>query len=245
MKISICILTWNRPKFLEICVNDLQRKMFYNDDCEIIIMDDGSTGETQKLLERLRQNRYIRILSNRKHKGLKAYKRLFSKAKGEYIIEVDDDVLEFPLHFDKTMIEYMNSYPDYGFLALDVIQNEFTNGAKPDSSYYTEDIRDDKVIQKGPTGGWCTCFRRSDYRKIRFRFNFTSFNFKISEDAILSGLFDKRLKLKSGIIKNYICFHACGPYYAKQYGHLEREIEKYQSSGLTSFVEHYKSFLSK
>jgi glycosyltransferase involved in cell wall biosynthesis len=245
MKISICILTWNRPKFLEICVDDLKGKMFYNDDFEIIIMDDGSTGETQKLLEKLGQNRYIRIISNRKHKGLKAYKRLFGKAKGDYIIEVDDDVLEFPLHFDKTMIEYMNCYPDYGFLALDVIQNEFTNGAKPDSSHYTEDIRGDKVIQKGTTGGWCTCFRRIDYRKIKFWFNLKKLGFKYSEDAALANLFYKHLRLHSGIIKDHVCFHACGPHYAKQYGHLEREIEKYQSSGLTSFVEHYKSFLSK
>lgn len=25
-----------------------------------------------------------------------------------------------------------------------------------------------KTIQGGPTGGWCSCFRRKDYRKIKW-----------------------------------------------------------------------------
>ena len=47
------------------------------------------------------------------------------------------------------------------------------------------------------------------------------------------------------IIKNAICFHASGPYYAKKFGYLKTEIEKYQNSDLPSFVEHYKTFLDK
>jgi glycosyltransferase involved in cell wall biosynthesis len=245
MKISVCILTWNRPKFLKMCVDDLCKKMFYHDDCEIIIMDDGSTDETSKLLDGYEKRQNFKIIRNKKHGSLTAYKKLFGKAKGDYIVEVDDDVLEFPLHFDKTMVEYMNEFPDYGYLAMDVIQNEFTNGAKPDASHYTEEIRNNKIIQKGPTGGWCTCFRKKDYRKIKLRFNFTSFNFKFSEDAVLSDLLNRRLKLKSGIIKGHFCFHAAGPYYAKQYGNLEREIQKYESSGLTSFAERYKAYRDK
>lgn len=236
-------MTWNRPKFLEMCVKDLYKKMFYRDDCEIIIMDDGSTDETSRLLGTFEKKKNFKIIRNKKHRSLQAYKKLFGKAKGDYIIEVDDDVLEFPIHFDKIMVEYMHEFPDYGYLALDVIQNEFTNGAKPGVSYYTEDIRNNKIVQKGLTGGWCTCFRRKDYLKIKWRFNFTSFNFKFSEDAALSNLFNKRLKLKSGIIKDHFCFHASGPYYAKQYGNLEREIEKYRSNDLGDFVDLYKSYL--
>lgn len=236
-------MTWNRPKFLELCLEDLCKKMYYRNDCEIIVMDDASNNETAKMLDSYEKKQGIKIIRNKKHRSLQAYKKLFGKAKGEYIVDVDDDVLQFPFHFDKTMIEYLNEYSDYGYLALDVIQNEHTNGAKPDASYYTEDVRNDKVVQRGVTGGWCTCFRRKDYLKIKWRFNFTRINFKFSEDAALSNLFNRRLKLKSGIIKDHFCFHASGPYYAKQYGNLEREIEKYRSNDLGDFVDLYKSYL--
>lgn len=245
MKITICILTWNRPKFLEQCIDDILHKIFYKQDAEILIMDDGSADETEALLKKYANNHLIKIIKRRKHAGISCYKKLFRKAKGEYIIEIDDDVLEFPRHFDKTMVEYMQAYPDYGFLALNVIQNEFTNGAKPEDSHYMEDMRDGKVIQKGPTGGWCACFRKSDYRKVSLRFNLIRLNFKKGEDGTLSALFERHLNLKSGVIKNHTCFHASGPHYAKQYGYLKRDIEKYESNQLTSMSELYVSFLEK
>jgi len=244
--ISICILTWNRSKFLEMCIDNLLEALIYFENSEILIMDNGSTDQTEKVLEKYKQNKQIRIIRNKKHIGIRAYKKLFGKAKGDYIIDLDDDVLEFPLYFDRTMIEYMNLYSDYGFLALNVIQNEYTNGAKPDASNYMDDIRHGKTVLKGPAGGWCTCFRRDDYMKIRNIFNLTPLSFKKGgEDNILAGLFKKYLKLNVGIIKDQVCFHACGAHYARQYGHLEREIAKYESGNLTAFVDHYKSFIKK
>lgn len=244
--ISVCILSWNRAKFLEMCVDNLLEKIFYGENVEILIVDNGSTDQTEKVLEKYRKNKQVRIIRNKENTGIKAYKKLFGKAKGDYIIDLDDDVLEFPLYFDRAMVEYMNLYSDYGFLALNVIQNEYTNGAKPDDSHYTDDIRYDRIVQQGPAGGWCTCFRRNDYRKVKTLFNLTPLSFKKGgEDNVLAALFKNYLNLKVGIIKDQVCFHACGAHYAKQYGHLEREIEKYETANRTSFVEHYKSFLDK
>jgi len=140
-------------------------------------------------------------------------------------------------------IDYMQTFPHYGFIALNVIQNEFTNGAKPGPEYYTEETINGKTIEKGPTGGWCSCFRRKDLDKIWLRLRFTKMNMKTSEDSLLSSLFKKKLNLESGIIKDKICFHATGAHYAKQYDHLDREIEKYSKSGLQDFVDHYKKYV--
>jgi hypothetical protein len=65
-------------------------------------------------------------------------------------------------------------------------------------------------------------------------------NMKQPEDGTLTRLFAGKLKLKQGIIKQWSCFHACGPYYARQYGHLDREIEKYRQSDLPQFVDLYE-----
>jgi glycosyltransferase involved in cell wall biosynthesis len=242
MKTSFVLLTWNRYKFLELCIEALIASIANTADSEIIVMDNGSTDNTTEVLERYRDNKLVRVILRDKNYGLNAYKKLFSYAKGDRIVIVDDDVLSFPPKLDLIFEDYMQTFTNYGFIALNVIQNEFTNGSKPTPEHYVDETINGKTIEFGPTGGWCACFRKADYRKIWLRVAFADLNMKNSEDGFLVHTFQKRLKLKSGIIKNEICFHASGPYYAKQYGHLDREIEKYKQSGLQEFVDDYEKY---
>jgi glycosyltransferase involved in cell wall biosynthesis len=239
IKFSFVILTWNRYKFLEKCLKNLIDSIAEPGLCEIIVMDNGSTDNTAEILKKYAQMPLVKVVLRDKNYGLNAYKKLFFLAKGKYVVIVDDDVLEFPQKLDHIFEEYMTTFTDYGFIALNVVQNGKTTGAKPEI-YYTEDNRNGKIIEKGPTGGWCTCFRMRDYYRIIFRFVFKNLNMKRSEDGLLALLFQDKLKLKAGLIKDAICLHACGPYYAKEYGHMDREIEKYSTSGLDSIVEEYK-----
>jgi glycosyltransferase involved in cell wall biosynthesis len=242
MKFSFVVLTWNRYKFLEKCLQELISSIENHDDSEVIVMDNGSVDKTQEILNSYRHSNLVRVILLKKNYGLNAYKRLFAEGKGEYIVIVDDDVLQFPPKLDLVFADYMRTFPDYGFIALNVVQNQFTNGAKPGPEYYTEETRSGKTIQRGPTGGWCACFRKSEYQKVRLRLMFCNLSMKRSEDGFLAKNFEKKLSLKSGIISDVICFHASGPYYAKQYGHLEREIEKYTKSGLKSLVDEYQKY---
>jgi glycosyltransferase involved in cell wall biosynthesis len=242
MKFSFVILTWNRFRFLETCIEALVQSIADSDHCEVIVMDNGSTDKTDEVLQRYSDSKLVHVIRRDKNYGVNSYKKLFHEAKGEYIVTVDDDVLQFPANIDLLFSEYMDAFPDYGYIALNVLQNEFTNGAKPEPGLYTEETRNGKTMQLGPAGGWCACFRKSDYQKIRLRLKFFRLNMKLSEDGFITWNFKKKLHLKSGLIKDAVCFHACGPYYAQQYGHLDREIEKYSASGLQSFVDEYKKF---
>lgn len=47
---------------------------------------------------------------------------------------------------------------------------------------------------------------------------------------------------KSGIIKDIRCLHATGPYYAKMFGSLERDIEKYDVAGIENMRDIYKKY---
>jgi hypothetical protein len=62
------------------------------------------------------------------------------------------------------------------------------------------------------------------------------------EDGVISKLMKQVLHLKLGIVKGIKCFHACGPYYSKQYGYLARDIKKYKESRLEKFVQIYESY---
>jgi glycosyltransferase involved in cell wall biosynthesis len=241
MRFSFLILTWNRFKFLEICIGALIKSIDRPATCEIVVMDNGSTDETPEVLSRYWHNKLVKVIQLTKNDGLEAYKHLFNIAKGEYLVEIDDDVLEFPRMVDNLFLDYMQTFPQYGYLALNVIQNEFTSGAKPGPEHYTEETVNGRTIEKGPTGGWCTCFRKADYSKVKLDLMLTTLSMKEGEDGFLSGKLKEKLGLESGIIKSEFCFHACGPYYAKQYGHLDREIEKYATSGMEQMANQYRN----
>jgi glycosyltransferase involved in cell wall biosynthesis len=242
MRFSFVILTWNRKAFLERCISALVESIGDFDDTEIIVMDNGSDDETHLYLEGYRNDARFKIFRLTKNGGLNSYKKLLRKAKGKFVVVVDDDVLSFPADIKEIFSSYLAEFPDFGYLALDVIQNEYTNGAKPPSDCYVDINLGGKIVQLGPTGGWCTCFRRKDYRKIKLMFDLKNINMGRSEDGLLAGLFHRWLGLKSGIIKGKYCFHASGPYYSKENGYLDRDIEKYKNSGLDSFVEAYEKF---
>ena len=241
MKFSFVILTWNRKAFLERCIASLT-KSAAGSDYEVIVLDNGSDDGTDMFLRTLAASPNFRRYRNRKNKDINAYKKLFRKARGEYVVIVDDDVIDFPEHITSIFEEYFDAFREFGFLALDVVQNDFTNGAKPPASDYKNVIRGDKIVQEGPTGGWCTAFRRSDFKKLRFRFYVKPLSMKSGEDGMLANLFASHLGLKSGIIKGKYCLHASGPYFSKAFGYLERDIKKYETSDLERLAAWYRFF---
>jgi len=239
--ISFVMLTWNRKKFVEQMFLAFYKNLSNDFNYEFLIIDNGSNDGTKELIDKLSEaDTNIKVWNNDKNKGLNEYKKLFSKTKGEYVIIIDDDVIEFPKSFDRSLIEYINEFRDFGFICLDVIQNEFTEGAKPDSQFYTDIERGGKIISEGPAGGWCAVFRRKDYKKIEILFYLTgSLSMKKSEDGILCALFKRVLRLKRGVIQGVKCLHACGPYYSKLFGYLDRDIEKYRMSKLNNAADTY------
>lgn len=242
--ISIALLTWNRAPFLTICLE----KMFSSfrpakaggPTREILLMDNGSTDETQSILAKYADRPDVRIFINRKNHGLNAYKKLFAKAKGRVIIEVDDDILGFPFAFDEIIADYLRAFPEYGYLALNVVQDDKTDGHKPPIENYHDVVRGDKIVEDGPTGGWCTGFRQKHFRWLRFLWMFYNIDFRMPEDALLASYF-WRIKKRIGIVKPYKCFHASGPVYAKEFGLLAREIEKYEIGNAPELANPFKS----
>jgi glycosyltransferase involved in cell wall biosynthesis len=197
---------------------------------EIIIMDNCSTDGTQEVLERYHAFPEVRIVRNKKNYRFAAYKRLFYLARGKVIIDVDDDILEFPKNFDQILVDYLNVYSDYGFLACNVVQNEKTDGSRPRDAHYVEDRRGEMVVEEGPTGGWCSAFRRKDYLWIKLLIFLFRMDARTPEDAYIASLC-YRLGKRIGIIKHALCFHASGPVYARENNHLDREIEKFRAGG--------------
>ena len=239
------MLTWNRKAFLETLFSDFYKKID-NKNYNFFIIDNGSTDGTQEFLKELAtKDSKIHITFNITNKGLDEYKKLLNKASknnNQYIVIIDDDVLDFPEEFDRKLIETMGVYKDIGFLALDVIQNEMTNGAKPEKHFYVEETRGGITVQKGPAGGWCAIIRKRDYKKIKLFLLLRKFDMSSGEDSNLVWFLRKILRKVPAILKNERCLHAAGPYYSKKYGYLERDIKKYENANLEDLKNLYISY---
>lgn len=95
MKVSLIISTYNRPDALAVCVRSVFLQQHMPD--EIIIGDDGSTEETSNTIDILKKESPIPIIHLwQKDCGFRLAKmrnKCVAKASGEYIIEVDGDVM--------------------------------------------------------------------------------------------------------------------------------------------------------
>jgi len=214
--LSIVVITYNRFDFFKKCISSVIETTSRIDK-EIIIWDNGSTDGTREFITELSNaHDFIRPVFSEKNIGVNAKGLGFELAKGEFIVCLDDDILELPDNWAEKMIAAFTAEPKLGYLALDVIQNEHTTGAKfSEDSYKEKKYPNGIVLQFGPAGGWCVMIPRSVYeivgklRQIKGKIFF-------GED----GDYVTRCRLKgfkSAILKDVKCFHATGPYYNENY----------------------------
>ena len=94
MLVSIIITSYNYEKYIKECVDSCLNQINFN-SYEIIIVDDGSTDNTKKILSEYQDNNKIKIFYN-KNNGIE-YSCNFAikKSMSDYIVRVDaDDTLK-------------------------------------------------------------------------------------------------------------------------------------------------------
>ena len=95
IKVSIIVPVYNSELFIEKCLNSLANQTLK--DIEIIIVNDGSTDNSQKIIDDYKK-RYSNIVDFVKENGGQASARnlALTKASGDYILFVDsDDYIEY------------------------------------------------------------------------------------------------------------------------------------------------------
>ncbi len=93
MKISILTPTYNRANLLENLYNSLIQNANYGVEIEWLIMDDGSTDNTKKIIEGFQKEKKISIqYYQQENQGkMVAINHLVSHATGDLIVECDSD----------------------------------------------------------------------------------------------------------------------------------------------------------
>ncbi|MFX1500545.1 MAG: glycosyltransferase family 2 protein [Promethearchaeota archaeon] len=97
--ISVIIPTYNRANLIEFAIKSVLNQSYKN--IELIIVDDGSTDSTKKIIDSFKDHRIKYI--KQKHSGLPAVARNtgLKNARGEFIAFLDSDDIWFPQKLEK------------------------------------------------------------------------------------------------------------------------------------------------
>ena len=123
MKVSVIIPTFNREKYIGDAIESVLSQNI--DGCELIVVDDGSTDNTQNVIQKyIADIKYIRHnnqgIAKTRNVGMLA-------AQGEYIAYLDDDDIYYPykLKLQTTILDNMpqigmiysdfSAFDDYGY----------------------------------------------------------------------------------------------------------------------------------
>lgn len=109
--ISVVMPTFNSAKYLTAAISSILNQTLKN--FEFIIIDDGSTDSTGKIIKRFsRKDKRIIIIKNKINLGIvKSLNKGIEKSKGEYIARMDSDDWSYPDRLGK-QISFMKKHPD-------------------------------------------------------------------------------------------------------------------------------------
>lgn len=94
-KISVIIPVYNTEKYLAECLDSVLAQTFT--DLEIICVNDGSTDNSEKILQQYAKNdKRIKIISQKNSGVIVARNRAIANAKSEYIYPLDSDDIIAP-----------------------------------------------------------------------------------------------------------------------------------------------------
>ena len=93
MKVSVLTPTYNRENTIGKLYESLKKNLKFGIEIEWLIMDDGSTDNTEKLIKKYKEeNSFPIIYQKQENQGkMSALNNLVPNATGDFIIECDSD----------------------------------------------------------------------------------------------------------------------------------------------------------
>lgn len=140
MILSIIIPCYNTEKYVKSCIDTIINQI--NNEIELILIDDGSSDNTGKIIDIYKYNTNIKIIHTT-NKGVAEARNIgIEKAKGEYIwfVDSDDNIIEYSINNIFECI-YKYDFPD--MISFGIIENLYnnkqlikSNEIKYNSNYY-------------------------------------------------------------------------------------------------------------
>jgi rhamnopyranosyl-N-acetylglucosaminyl-diphospho-decaprenol beta-1,3/1,4-galactofuranosyltransferase len=159
--IAIAVITHNRVDLLRRCVENVLLRATATS--EIVIWDNASTDGTADYLATLTDPR-IRIVGSPENVGMNGYARAFWMTTAPYFIDLDDDIVDAPPGWDRTLLDAYEKLPDVGFLAADLVDDPYDEATHHRYRVRPHEYRLTEVngvpLLTGPAGGGCAITSR-------------------------------------------------------------------------------------
>ncbi|MBV8047357.1 MAG: glycosyltransferase family 2 protein [Paludibacterium sp.] len=164
-RLSVVLLTYRRPALLRHTLHAL-REALAETDVELVVGVNDDWPETREVL---RQEGVNRVLINTANTGIEFYKQLFDAARGEFLIEIDDDVAHFPAGFDRQIIDCLSARSDLGLVGhwpVGFVDVQSGAAIPPAPALHAMDSVIGLPFGFGPVAGACAGLRRRDFLSI-------------------------------------------------------------------------------
>jgi GT2 family glycosyltransferase len=214
--IAVIVLTHNRAHLLKRCVEDVLLRTSPATR-EILIWNNASEDETKEYLFTL-QDRRVTIVNNERNIGTNAYARAAEMTSSPFIVEVDDDVIEAPLHWDQTLLDAFVKIPRMGYLVADLKEDPndsaylYLQYAKEERKVFTRKEVDGIKILEGPTGSGCAMTSREVYDRVGGFRQHSELVFWHEAAAYVRDV--RKLGYRTAILEDLKVWHAGSPYYS-------------------------------
>lgn len=114
-KVSVYMPAYNREKYIAEAIDSILNQTFT--DFELIIINDGSTDNTAKIIsDYAARDKRIKFINNKQNRGIVAASNIgLDVAIGEYIAKMDSDDISLPDRLAK-QVAFLDSHPDIGMV---------------------------------------------------------------------------------------------------------------------------------
>jgi glycosyltransferase involved in cell wall biosynthesis len=187
--VSILVATYNRAHLIGCAIESALKQKYSN--WEIIVCDDASTDNTEKVIEKWqKKDKRIKYIKSKKNQGIANNSNMgLYLAKGKYIAILDDDDRWIDENKLNRQVDFLEKNPDYvgcggGVIVVNGSDKELYRYLKPETD---QEIR--KVaLFSNPMANTTTLFRLTAAKKVGY------YNKTMSYSA------DKDFWLKMGLI---------------------------------------------
>jgi glycosyltransferase involved in cell wall biosynthesis len=113
-KVSVLMPMFNSEKYIGMAIESILNQTFK--DFELIILNDGSTDNSKKIVESYSDSRII-LIENTQNQGLaRTRNRLIAEAKGDFLAWLDSDDIALPQRL-QIQVDFLEKNPNHALVA--------------------------------------------------------------------------------------------------------------------------------